>query len=130
MPVMDAPAVTGHAVGSLADYMGIPTGIAGLRHVSVPMRCYNLIWNEWFRDQNLQNSVTVDTGDGPDNPANYVLKKRGKRHDYFTSCLPFAQKGTAVSIPLGTSADVKRDPSATPAWTAQIMGADTVVSYG
>jgi hypothetical protein len=68
---------------------------------------YNLIWNEWFRDQNLQNSVTVDKGDGPDSISNYVLLKRGKRHDYFTSALPWTQKGTAVTAGLTGDAPVK-----------------------
>ena len=70
---------------------------------------YNLVWNTWFRDQNLQNSITVDTGDWPDTASNYVLKKRGKRHDYFTSCLPWTQKtgATEILMPLGTRADIK-----------------------
>lgn len=107
IPQMVAPAVTGYAVGSLSDYFAIPTGVPGLSHSSLWHRAYNLIYNEWFRDENLQDSVTVDRDDGPDNPADYVLLKRGKRRDYFTSCLPWPQKGPSVELPLGSIAPLQ-----------------------
>lgn len=101
----------GYAVGSLQDYMGLPTvgqvsGSGTVSHCAFWPRAYNLIWNEWFRDENLQNSATVDLGDGPDNVANYTLLRRGKRKDYFTSALPWPQKGASVSLPLGTTAPI------------------------
>lgn len=93
---------------SLHDYLGIPPlgGGATVDPISLYHRSYNLCWNEFFRDENLQNSVTVDKGDGPDTAANYVLLTRGKRKDYFTSALPWTQKGTAVSAGLSGNAPV------------------------
>jgi hypothetical protein len=100
------------------DYFGLPTKVTDYYAFSaLPFRAYNLIWNEWFRDQNLQDSVEVPKDDGPDDQADYSLLRRGKRHDYFTSCLPWLQKGTAVSLSLGTTAPVDPDGTTPPEFT-------------
>jgi len=93
--------------GSLTDYFGIPT-VANIKFNVLPIRAYGLIYNEWYRDQNLQDSLKIDKGDtgGIWTSWNNTVLKRGKRHDYFTSCLPWAQKGDPVQVPLGTIAPI------------------------
>ncbi len=103
------------AVGSLSDYFGIPTGVANISYNILPHRAYWLIWNEWFRDENLQNSAPLFKGDAgkvweSDTAVNgfgpFDCAPRGKRYDYFTSCLPWPQKGVGVELPLGETAPV------------------------
>ena len=91
--------------GTIHDYMGLPVGFA-LRASCLQARAYNHIYNNWFRDQNLIDSVDVNTDDGPDQPGDYALLRRRKRHDYFTGCLPFPQKGEEVTVPIGDSAPI------------------------
>lgn len=96
--------------GSIFDYLGLPTGVsldpANTPINALPFRAYNLIYNEWFRDENLIDSISVPTTDGPDPISNYTLRKRTKRHDYFTSALPWPQKGPSVEVGLTGNAPI------------------------
>lgn len=120
VPQTTAPADKGFAVGSLEDYFGLPTGIKGIKANELAARAYALIWNEWFRDENLQNPINlstyaeISTAGGLDDVGmgdrgfvgQHKLLRRGKRHDYFTSALPWPQKGPGVEIGLAGNAPI------------------------
>nr|UXQ87967.1 MAG: major capsid protein [Microvirus sp.] len=96
--------------GGLSDFFGIPPDRGFVTTVNaLHFRAYNHIYNNWFRDQNLIDSAVVDTDDGPDNLSDYVLRRRRKRPDYFTSALPWPQKGEDVTVSLGSTAPIAMD---------------------
>lgn len=96
----------GFEIGSIYDYLGIPTGVPAMTISALPFRAINLIWNTYFRDENLQDSLTVKKDDSDDDPTLYKLLKKAKVSDYFTRALPEIQKGDPVMLPIGTTAPV------------------------
>ena len=117
VPQITAPADTGWAIGTIADYMGIPTGVPNLTCNALPFRAYALIMNEWFRDQNLNDPLSIPVTDATVagvNSGNFITDvakgglpyKAAKYHDYFTSCLPAPQKGPDVVIPVAEAGNL------------------------
>lgn len=102
-PFMVSPS-GGYAIGSLADHLGVPTGVAGLKHSALPFRMYAKIMNDWFFDENLDTMFTENTSSGADATTNTTLQKKRWEKDYFTNSLPTPQRGGSSYLPLGTSA--------------------------
>lgn len=124
--------ITGaRTIGSLEDYMGVPTGVVNIGPISaLPFAAYQSIWHEFFRDQNLQAELNIKLINGANSGGNFLtLRKRAFEHDYFTASLPFAQKGPSVQMPFsatGTGAPVLRNSaqgnSPLPNWVADGVG--------
>ena len=134
VPQITSPADTGWTVGTIADYMGIPTGVPNLSCNALPFRAYALIMNEWFRDQNLCDPLSfpvddatvagVNTGTFVTDVAKGGLPyKAAKYHDYFTSALPAPQKGPDVAIPVADVGNLPVIPLSTPAWDVNTYAA-------
>lgn len=127
---------SGFAVGSLADYLGVPPSVANRDVSALPFRGYALIWNEWFRDQDLQTPLVVETGSGPDTTTNTTLQRGSWEKDYFTSARPWEQKGPTITIPIGSSAPVlgigvtdAGTPSGSQSGVRTSLGATSPVTY-
>lgn len=131
-PVMDNSTFGTIQTNSLWDNLGLPMqGYAYLDKISaLPFRMYNMIWNEWFRDQDLQDSAPVVKTDGPDDLADYGARRIGKFKDYFTTARPTPQKGPDVELPLGSTAPVERISSTSyPTFGGSGVGADSALNW-
>lgn len=104
MPTISTGA--GVAVSSLADYLGIPTGVASRSYSALPTRGYQMIWRDWYRDQDLETAPTIDLTDGADTTTTTALQNCDWEKDYLTSARPWEQKGPSITLPLGSQAPV------------------------
>lgn len=137
-------------IGSLYDYFGLPADIPegargnvnellpdySINVSALPFRAYDLIYNEYYRDENLEEEVYFSTAEGGDTESNSDILYRNLKKDYFTSALPWAQRGPAVTIPVGQSAPVKgdleviSDPSGYTGWNGNYLGVTDPIQDG
>lgn len=123
-PTMQFGGGTGAAIGSLADYLGITPLVNNLTASALPIRGYNLIWNEWYRDQDLQDDLVISTASGADTTTSRALQNVAWEKDYFTSARPFDSKGPAITLPFAEEAPVNRVPNAG-SWKVYQAGTNT-----
>lgn len=123
---------SGFAIGSLADYLGVPTGVANLEVSALPFRAYDLIYNEWYRDENLVDEVVISTESGADTTTSLELQAHAWKKDYFTAASPWPQKGPAVTVPveLGSQSSITLNITGNGAPTFNIGGNATAVAKG
>lgn len=131
-PTIAMPASTGFTVGSLGDYLGLPTDVPDLPVSALPFRAYALIFNEWYRDQDLTSELSISTAAGVDTTTNILLQNAAWQKDYFTAARPWEQKGPAITVPIGTEAPIASD--ATNPWDVTVnstdLGDDRVLTAG
>lgn len=124
-PTITTPASTGFAVGSLADYLGVTPGVASRAVNALPFRGYALIFNEWYRDQDLVNPLTIDITSGPDTTTSVALQNAAWPKDYFTSARPWEAKGPQITIPLGSTAPIVPGGTPTPGDSPTVRNPDS-----
>jgi len=127
------PTINAHtgAVGSLADYLGVPPSLPNPTNVSaLPFRGYARIWNEWYRDQDLQTELVIDVTSGADTTTNQTLQNVAWEKDYFTSARPWTQKGPEVTVPFGVSAPVVAASPGVPLFTLEGTGGRVLQNDG
>ena len=103
-PIVKAPS-GGFAVGSLADHLGLPPEIPDLEVSALPFRAYALIYNEWYRDQDLENVLAISMDSGLDTTTSQVLMRGDWERDYFTTARPWPRKGMAVTVPVNSTSE-------------------------
>ena len=103
-PTITAPSA-GFSVGSLADHLGLPPKIPNIEISALPFRAYALVYNEWYRDQDLENALAISMDSGPDTTTSQALVRGDWERDYFTTARPWPQKGMEVTVPVGSSSN-------------------------
>lgn len=121
---------SGAAVGSLADYLGVPPGVNNIEVSALPFRGYNLIYNEWYRDQDLQSPVAISEASGADATTATALQNCGWEKDYFTASRPWEQKGPSITIPLGETAPLLFEDQGTSTPNSIVFNTATGTVFG